>query len=60
MVGIAVTVPDTEGVGRLEPDTDAVEEREAVEERVTVRVMVLVIVLVGVFKADPDTLDVIV
>jgi len=60
MVGIAVIVPDTEGVGSLEPEADAVVLLDAVDERVTVRVMVLVIVLEGVSRAEPDTLGVIV
>jgi len=54
------TVPELEGVGSFEPDADAVELLEPVEERVLVRDRVFVGVKEGVDRADPDTLDVIV
>jgi hypothetical protein len=58
IVGFAVNVPDTEGVGLLDPDFEAVELLEEVEDRVMVLVIVLVGVMEGVALAEPETLEV--
>jgi len=60
IVGFAVKVPELEVVGSFDPEAEAVELLEEVEERVTVRVIVLEGVIEGVACAEPETLDVIV